>query len=156
MPHQHLPVRGSRSYCYNNNNPDNSNLKILYYNTRSIVYKIDELSTNCSLYCPDIVCITETLLNADVRDSEVNIPNYQLVRLDQDRHGGGIVFYIANHLSYSVVCSGPNNLELLAISEKEEPTLAVQVDYPTHEETKLLLQKIKSFISLYSEVQTRL
>ena len=30
-------------------------------------------------------------------------------------HGGGIAFYIANHLSYLVVCSVPN-LELLAIS----------------------------------------
>ena len=33
-----------------------------------------------------------------------------------NRHGGGIAFYIANHLSYSVICSCPNNLELLAIS----------------------------------------
>ena len=38
------------------------------------------------------------------------------LRLHRDRHGGGIAFYIANHLSHSVVCSDPNNLELLAIS----------------------------------------
>ena len=57
-----MALRGvhAPSYCYNNNSPDNNNLKILYYNTHSIFYKIiDELSTNCSLYCPDIVCITE-------------------------------------------------------------------------------------------------
>ena len=55
--------------------PDKGTLKILYYNARSIVYKIDELSTNCSLYYPDIVCITETWFNEDVLDSEVDIPN---------------------------------------------------------------------------------
>ena len=101
------------------NAPDKNDLKVLYYNVRSIVYKIDELSTNYSLYCPDIVCITETWLNEDVLDSEICIPNYQLVRLDQDRHGGGIALYIANYLSYSLICSGPDTLEFLAISIKQ-------------------------------------
>ena len=54
---------------------DKDALKILYY-VRSIVYKIDELSTNCSLYRPDVVCITETWLNEDVLNTEVGIPNY--------------------------------------------------------------------------------
>ena len=87
MTGQRWPCRGSRSYCYNNNSPDNTNLKILYYNTRSILYKLMNcVLTACSLYCPDIVCITEMWLNADVWDSEVNIPSYQLVRLDRERH----------------------------------------------------------------------
>lgn len=38
---------------------------------RSIVYKIDELSSDGSLYCPDIVCTRETWLNKDVLDTEV-------------------------------------------------------------------------------------
>ena len=98
---------------------DKDALKILYYNIRSIIYKINEQSTNCSLYCPDIVCVTETRLNQDVLDTEVCIPNYQLVRPDQDRHGGGIVLCIANYLSYSIICSGPDHLEFLAISLKQ-------------------------------------
>ena len=98
--------------------PDKDARKVLYYNTRSIVYKIDELSINCSLYCPDVVCITETWLNEDVLDSEASIPNYQLVRLDRDRHGGGIALYIANYLSYSIICSGLDHLEFLVISIK--------------------------------------
>ena len=101
------------------NAPDNNTLKILYYNVRSIVYKIDELSTNCSLYSPDVVCITETWLNESVLDSEVCIANYQLVRLDRDRHGGGIALYIANYLSFTLICSRPDTLEFLAISIKQ-------------------------------------
>ena len=42
------------------------NLKFLYYNTRSIVFKIDDLKANCLLYKPDIVCIVETWLGNDV------------------------------------------------------------------------------------------
>ena len=101
------------------NAPDKNTLKVLYYNVRSIVYKIDELSSNCSLHCPDIVCITETWLNENVLDSEICIPNYQLVRLDRNRQGGGIALYIANYLSYSLICSGPDTLEFLAISIKQ-------------------------------------
>ena len=40
-----------RSQC-TSDAPDKDALKILYYNVRIIVYKIDELSTN---YCPDVV-----------------------------------------------------------------------------------------------------
>ena len=92
----------SRSHC-TPDTPDKDALKVLHYNTTSIVYKIDELSTNCSLYCPDVVCITETWLSEDVLDSEVCIPNYQLVRLDRDRNGGGIALYIANCLLYCLL-----------------------------------------------------
>ena len=48
-------------------------------------------------------------------DSELIIPNYQVVRLDRNRHGGGILLYIHNGRTYSVI-KGPSNLELMLIS----------------------------------------
>ena len=92
------------------------NLKFLYYNTRSIVFKIDDLKANCLLYKPDIVCIVETWLGNDVLDSEIYIPDYEFTRLDRDRHGGGVIIYVAGHLQFKVISSGPHSLEFLAIS----------------------------------------
>jgi len=59
------------------------NIRILYYNNRSIVCKLGKLKATCLLYKPDIVCIVETLLGSEIHDSEVCIPNYELTHLDR-------------------------------------------------------------------------
>ena len=83
---------------------------------RSIVFKIDDLKANCLLYKPGIVCIVETWLGSDVMDSEIYIPDYELTRLDRDRHGGGVIIYVAHHLPLTVISSGPHSLQFSAIS----------------------------------------
>ena len=90
-------------------------IRLLYFNTRSIVHKVHELIAFCLLQNPDIVCVVKTWLDSDVQNAEICIPNYELVCLDRNRHGGGVAIYVANHLPFSVVfyC-----LELLAISVK--------------------------------------
>ena len=90
-----------------------SNLPILYFNARSLLPKFDELLILCETYTPGIVCIVESWLSEDIEDSELIIPNYQVLRLDRNRHGGGILLYIHNSLTYS---KGPSNLELMPIS----------------------------------------
>ena len=47
---------------------------------------------------------------------ELTIPSYQALRLDRNRHGGGILVYIHNSLTYNVISKGPGNLELVLIS----------------------------------------
>ena len=99
------PVPSVKAHC--------DNFTFLYYNARSI---IEELKANCLLYKPDIVCVVETWLASDVLDFELNIPNYELTRLDRDRHGGGVAIYVAVHIPFTVISSGPHSLEFLAIS----------------------------------------
>jgi len=41
---------------------------------------------------------------------------YQVIRLDRNRHGGGFVIYVHNAISVGVLLSGPNELEFLAVS----------------------------------------
>ena len=62
---------------------------------------------------PDIVCIVESWLSDDIQDNEISLPNYSVVRLDRNRHGGGIVMYIKNTFTYSNVLLGPSDLELI-------------------------------------------
>lgn len=70
----------------------------------------------CCLCQPDIICIVETWLDQNIADCEIAIPNYVVTRLDRERHGGGIAIFVANYLSFSVVASGPHNLEYLDLS----------------------------------------
>ena len=77
---------------------------------------MDDLKANCLLYKPDIVCIVETWLGSDVLDSEICIPDYELTRLDRDRVGGGVIIYVADHLPFTVISSGPHSLQFPAIS----------------------------------------
>ena len=71
-----------------------NNWSILYYNARSILPKHDELCLVVEVNNPDIVCIVESWLGHDVRDQEIAIPNYNIFRLDRNRHGGGILIIL--------------------------------------------------------------
>ena len=92
------------------------NLQFLYYYSKEDCFKIDDFKANCLLYKPDIVCIVETWLGSDVLDSEICIPDYELTRLDRDRHGDGVIIYVADHLPFTVISSGPHSLQFSAIS----------------------------------------
>ena len=69
-------------------------LKILYFNTRSLFPKFDELVIVIHTHVPD-VCITESWLCPEIQESEVSLPGYQLLWLNRDRYGGGVIMYIS-------------------------------------------------------------
>ena len=68
----------------------------MYFNCRSLLPKIiDKLVVLCFTNIPDVVCLVETWLCMDVLDIEISIPNYSIVRLDRNRHAGGVVMYMS-------------------------------------------------------------
>ena len=93
-----------------------SNVSILYCNARSILPKLACLCAEAVANNPSIICIVETWLSENISDSEISIENYQIARLDRNRHGGGVLMYIHNSLSWEILQRGPNDLELMALS----------------------------------------
>ena len=93
-------------------------LHILYYNARSILSKCDELhAIIVQMKQPHILCIVQTWLSPDITDNELQLPCYQLVRLDRNRHGGSVLLYVHNMISCKVLIKGgPFKLEFLAFS----------------------------------------
>ena len=81
-----------------------------------ILPKLDDLCLLCADSKPHVVCIVETWLEESVFDNELTVSNYFLLRLDRNRHGGGVLLYIGDDLSYNVIFMGPKNLELLGIT----------------------------------------
>ena len=106
-------MEGASSHC---NPKPTIFLRIIYYNARSRLPKLDELRAVTEAENPDNVCIVETWLSNEISDSELTINNYQILRLDRDRHGGGVIMYIHSSLTPKVLSAGANNLELLIIS----------------------------------------
>ena len=93
-----------------------NNFSILYFNARSILPKMDELRVMVAAQNPSIVCIVETWLCEVISDLEISLKNFQLVRLDRNRHGGGVLIYIHSSLTWDVLLRGPNDLEFLSLS----------------------------------------
>ena len=95
-----------------------NNITDVYFNVRSIVPKLDSLRAESLVRTPSIICIVESWLSEDIMDSEIAIDGYQIMRLDRNRHGGGVLAYIHNSLTWDIVLKGFNGLELIAFSIK--------------------------------------
>ena len=105
----------------------------MYFNCRSLLPKIDELAALCIMNMPDVVCLAETWLCTDTLDTEIFIPNYSIVRLDRNRHGGGFAMYIKNSVSYNVVLYDSTGLEVIVVSlSKSNFKLCLRVFYRPH------------------------
>ena len=92
------------------------NLKILYYNARSILPKFDELRLSADTLKPHFICIVETWLSKEIGNNELFIPGFQLFRLDRDRHGGGVLIYVADIFLVTALPPAPSLIELLCLS----------------------------------------
>ena len=93
------------------------NLTVFYFNARSVLAKLDNLSSICTLYSPDLVCIIESWLSSDIPDTKIFIHNYTVHCRDRNRHGSGILIYIKSTFLTTVLPS-PTNIELLLLSIK--------------------------------------
>lgn len=78
---------------------------LLLTNLRSLSNKYDEVSFAMCHWNPDIAVFTETWLDADIPDSSISIPNYEIYRHDRERgRGGGIACYIGSSTTAALIC----------------------------------------------------
>ena len=80
------------------------NYKILYYNSYSILSKMDLLRAEALLTEPDVIMITESFCRADTSDAYLSISGYQLTcrRDGRDTAGGrgrGLLIYVREGIS---------------------------------------------------------
>ena len=73
--------------------------------------KIDELRHIARLTNAAVIGISESKLDDSVLTSEIQINEYDLLRCDRNRHGGGIACYIRNDLSCNVQSFFPKDIE---------------------------------------------
>ena len=84
-------------HCLNINNE--KGIKMAHLNINGIISKIDFLKVFISNNNFDIISLNETKIDMSTNDSEISIPQYVVFRKDRDRHGGGVLIYVHEHLS---------------------------------------------------------
>ena len=90
---------------------DDTNIRLCHLNARSILRpgRLDEVYLElCSLDSFDIIGVSKSHLSVSVPDDDVKLENYNVLRRDQNRHGGGVMLYVHNSLS----CTRRSDLEL--------------------------------------------
>ena len=76
---------------------------LLLSNVRSLCNKMDEVEHRVVSVKPDVVVFTETWLDADVPDSCISLPGYNIVRKDRNKYGGGIIIYLTVSLKFEIL-----------------------------------------------------
>ena len=76
-------------------------LHFLHLNARSLLPKLVEIKTLALQSNAAVIGISETWLDDSISDSEIEIPNYAVLRTDRNRGGGGVCMYIRKNLSFN-------------------------------------------------------
>ena len=87
----------------------------MHISINSLLPKIDELWYIAKLSEATVIGISESKLDDSVLSSEIQIENYELLRSDSNRHGGGVACFIRNDLFYNTKSFLPSEIEIIFI-----------------------------------------
>lgn len=73
-------------------------LRFAHLNICSLRNKVTELCSILQENNIHVMAITETHLDENIQDSELDIQGYNIFRLDRDGNGGGTAYYIQEHI----------------------------------------------------------
>ena len=77
-------------------------LSVIHLNVRSLLRKMDQLRLLSERNGADIITLSETWLNIDIDDNEIELPGYSITRRDRsERTGGGVMIYIRENLVFN-------------------------------------------------------
>ena len=76
-------------------------MHFVHINANSILSKIEEVRIIASKTKAAVIGISESKLDENVLNGEINIPGYNILRSDRNRHGGGVLCYIK--IQYAII-----------------------------------------------------
>ena len=88
-------------------------LHFIHVNINSVLPKIEEIRYIARSVNLSVIGLSESKLDNSVNDNEISIPGYDILRKDRNRHGGGVLAYIKNDLSYNIRQDLSSNNEAL-------------------------------------------
>lgn len=77
-------------------------LRIAHFNRNTLKNKSFEVTDLLFEHKLLILAISETHLDSSFQDSEFYVKSYNIFRNDRNRNGGGVAFYIQNHLPVKI------------------------------------------------------
>jgi hypothetical protein len=91
--------------CDVNKIPYHRGMVMATLDINSLIAHIDELRAYININKIDIMCINETTIDSSVKDHEVCLPGYEIIRRDRSvngRNGGGICIYVRVNINYKI------------------------------------------------------
>lgn len=135
-------------------------LLMLSWNVRSLLKKFAEFEACIDTMKPDLICLSETWLNAATPDSVVSLADFNLIRQDRSidscpRRGGGVCIYTSKKLdcdfdkySYLNTCDGDIELCIISVNLIQTKPLTVISCYrPRSGNIDSALCKLKNVLS---------
>ena len=86
-------------------------IHLIHLNVNSLLPKIDEICCIPKRSKAAVIGITESKLDESIFQSEIQIYNYDLLRCDRNRNGGGVAWYVRSDISYVQKDFFPNVIE---------------------------------------------
>ena len=80
-------------------------LKIGCLNIRGLLGKIDEIRAVLKSYQIDVFCLCETFIDMNVGNDEIDIHGYSIEMCNRNRHGGGVLMYVKDGITYTKITS---------------------------------------------------
>ena len=106
------PINGSQQHNYDQWAVFKKiGLHFVHINVNSLLPKTDELRYIAKLSEAAVIDISESKLDDSVLSSEIQIENYDLIRSDRNRHGGGVACFIRSDFSYNTKSFVPSEIK---------------------------------------------
>ena len=125
-------------------------LTIEHINAQSLLCHLDEVKCLLKTRNIDILCITETWLESNIKDCLVTISDYAIFRCDLSS-GGGVCVYVRDNLSAKLIKS-----DYSQIPGMEEIWLNIQYKYFPSLILGCVYRHPKASHNTYEELYTRL
>src|SRR3978361_1899351 len=77
--------------------------KFGHLNVRSLMNGFDDFKNYLVMGDFDIFAVSETWLCPNIASDAVRVPNYHFLRRDRGSRGGGLGFYVKEHISVKVI-----------------------------------------------------
>ena len=98
---------------------DINHFSVMHANVRSLASepKLIDMNVRATEHKLSVLGVSETWLDDTIRDSDLEIPGYNIIRKDRNRHGGGVAIYVEDNLYFKVHPElSSNSFETLWIS----------------------------------------
>ena len=90
-------------------------LHMAHININSLLPKVDELRAIAASTKLSIIGVTETKLDDTIKNSEVDIEGYTILRKDRNRRGGGVACYVRSDLCHNTHDKISEDLECVVL-----------------------------------------
>ena len=81
-----------------NSIPKERGFRMAFLNIVSLPAKIDELRYSNNLI--DLIAFNETRLDPNITNNMIHLNDYDLIRKDRSRNGGGVCIYLRSSINY--------------------------------------------------------